>query len=147
MAIGWSLFENNHVSMAAEGLHLLGKRRGLTGKAIVVSVGELIVDEDRMGAVLVLEPLLHTGHLVLRDLKAGPAVPLEVGGLAKTAETGDEAARGHRERVASIFTPLDRNRKSIGEEKKSSAAGRVVDSSGHVSWIVWRSAEEGTGSL
>lgn len=73
-----------------------------TGKAIVVSVGELVVDEDRVGPVLDAQALLHACGLSLGDLQTWPAVPLERGRLGESAKAGDEAAGGHGEGVAPI---------------------------------------------
>jgi hypothetical protein len=68
-----------------------------------VTVGELVVDEDGMRAIFGLEAILHAGDLVLGNLEARPAVPLEAGGLGQAAETGDETARRHGERVLAIL--------------------------------------------
>lgn len=74
-----------------------------------MSIGQLVVDEDGVSAVLFLKALLHVVDFVLGNLEAGPAVPLEAGGLAKTAETSDETTGGHGEAVSAILGALDSN--------------------------------------
>lgn len=54
-------------------------------------VRKLIINEDRVGAIFVLEPLLHAVDLVVGNLEAGPTIPLEARGLAETAEAGDKS--------------------------------------------------------
>lgn len=56
-----------------------------------MSVCKLIINEDRVGAIFVLEPLLHALDLVVGNLEAGPAIPLEARGLAETAEASDKS--------------------------------------------------------
>lgn len=51
----------------------------LTRKAIVVAVGQVVVNEDWDRAVLFLEALFDDRDLGLGNLQAGPAVPLEGG--------------------------------------------------------------------
>ena len=64
-------------------------------------VCELIVDKYRMCTVLLLEVFLHAGDILLGQFPAGPAVPLEVGGLAETAQAGDQTPGGD---AVGIFT-------------------------------------------
>ena len=94
---------------------------------------QLIVDKNRMGAIIILETLLHGLQLVLGHLQAGPAVPLEAGGLAKTAQASDEAAGRHREVVGAIFGALDGDGKTVGEEEQAAGSGLAVlfDDAGH----------------
>jgi hypothetical protein len=60
-----------------------------------MSVGKLIVDKNRVRAVLVFQSLLHTLDFVVGDLETWPTIPLEAGGFAETTETRDKTSRRH----------------------------------------------------
>lgn len=113
----------------------------LTRESVVVAIRKLVIDEDGMSAVLVLEALPHAVDLVLRDLEAGPAIPLEAGGLAQAAQASDKATRRHGKAVAAILGALDGDGQAVGEEQQAARDGLVafVDGAGHVG-NVWRSA-------
>jgi hypothetical protein len=66
------------------------RREQPTREAIVVTVGEVIIDEDWVGVVFILEAPLHAIDLRLRNFKTGPAIPLEAGCFGQTAKAGDE---------------------------------------------------------
>lgn len=87
-----------------------------TRKAVVVAVGQLIIDKNWMRAVLFLEALLHALDLAVGDLEAGPSVPLEAGCLAKPTQTSDETARRHGKRIAAILGALDSDGQTVGEQ-------------------------------
>jgi hypothetical protein len=57
-----------------------------------VAVGKLVVEHDGHGVVLLPQLALEPLDLVQRDLEAGPAVPLEGGGLGESAQATDQAA-------------------------------------------------------
>ena len=86
-----------------------------------------------MGAIVVLEALLHVIDLVLGDLEAGPAVPLEAGGLAQTAESGDEAAGRHGEVVVAVLGALDGDGEAVGQQQQAAWRGlaAILDDTGH----------------
>lgn len=88
-------------------------------------IGQIIVNEDGMGAVLFLQLVRDLLDVALGDLEARPSIPLEAGGFAETTKTGDETSRGHGEVVLAIIFGLDGNGKAIGDQQKS--AGRGAD--------------------
>lgn len=47
-----------------------------------MSVGKLVIDKDRVGAVLILKAFLDAIYFILWNFQAGPAVPLETRRLA-----------------------------------------------------------------
>lgn len=98
----------------------------LTGKAVVVSVGEFVFDKNRHGAVLVQESLAHGLLFGLWHFETGPPVPLELCGFGEAAEAGDEAARRHGEAVLAIFGALDGDGQAIGDEEQATARGGRV---------------------
>lgn len=69
----------------------------LTREAVVVTVGQLIVEHDWDCIVVVLELLLEGADLVLCNLQSRPAVPLEQGGFGQAAQATDKTTRGHGE--------------------------------------------------
>lgn len=105
----------------------------LTSEAVVVSVCQLIVDEDGMGAILILEASLHAFDFVLRHLETRPAVPLEAGRFAQAAETGDKATGRHGEAIAAIVGALDGDGQTVRQQEEAARIGLSVgaDSSGH----------------
>lgn len=48
-----------------------------TGKSIVVTVGQVVIEHDGNRVVLLLQSGLQTTNLLVRHFKAGPAIPLE----------------------------------------------------------------------
>lgn len=103
----------------------------LTRKAIVMAIGQVVVDKDRNGAVLLLEALLHRPRLGLGHFDTGPAIPLEAGCLGKTAESGHQSARRHGKRVLAILGPLDRNRKTVRDQEQTATAVRGLFGARH----------------
>ena len=99
-----------------------------------MAIRKLVVDEYGMSAVLFLEAGLHAVDLILRYLEAGPAIPLEAGGLAKTAEASYKATRGHGEAIAAILGALDSDGEAVGEEEQAAGDGLsiLIDGAGHV---------------
>lgn len=109
---------------------------GHTGEAIVVLVGEVVVDKDRVRIALLLEPVLHVVDLCLWDLQTGPAVPLICHCLGQTAEACYQATGGHGEVVLAIVGALDGEGQAVGDDEQAAAIVRVGLFCGHVgSWM------------
>ena len=89
-----------------------------TCKSIVMSISKLVVNENWMGAVLVLESLLHAIHLIVRNFETWPAVPLEACCFPQTTQTSDKPSGRHGEGVAAIIGPLDGNRQPVGQKQQ-----------------------------
>lgn len=74
----------------------------LTGEAVVVAVGQVVVEHDGNRVEVVLKLLPQVANLVLWDLKTGPAIPLESGRFGETAQAADESSGGHAEIVLAL---------------------------------------------
>lgn len=86
---------------------MLGKH---TGEAIVVLVGEIVVNKDRVSIALLLQTVLDEIDLALWNLQTGPTVPFVGHGLGQAAQTSDQATRRHGEVVLAIVGALDGQR-------------------------------------
>lgn len=87
----------------------------LTGKSIVVAIGEFIVDKHRHGTVFILQTLLHDGDLRLGDFQAGPAIPLEGGGFGQATQATDQSTGGHGKVITAILGALDGDGQTVGD--------------------------------
>ncbi|CRK33032.1 hypothetical protein BN1708_005977 [Verticillium longisporum] len=102
------------------------------GEAVVVAVGEVVVDEDGVGAVFVLEALLHASDFCLGNLEARPAVPLEARGFGQTAEASDETAGRHGELIVAIFLALDGDGQAVRQQEETTGrSGVLLEESRH----------------
>jgi len=90
-----------------------------TRKAVVVAIGQFVVDEHGDRIVLFLQLLPHGPGIGLGHLEAGPAVPLETCGLGQPTEARDQAPRGHGEGVLAIVGALDGDWQAVGDEEQA----------------------------
>lgn len=105
---------------------------GLTRKSIVMAVGQLIVDKDGVGIVLVLKSLYHGPRLSIGHLEAGPAVPFEGGCLGQATQARHQSAGGHGEAVGSIVGSPDGDGQPVGDQKQTPWGRRLLaDNAGH----------------
>ena len=74
---------------------------------------EFIVEHDGYCVVLLLELVVQGLRLVLWDFESGPAIPLESGGLGKSAQTADQSSRGHGHVVLALIGALDGDGQTI----------------------------------
>jgi len=85
------------------------------GKAVIVSVGDVVVEVYCLARVLLHEALVNYGPVLGRDIEPRPADPSETHGLFRAGKGGDEAARGHLEVVFTMNILCDCNWETVGD--------------------------------
>ena len=91
----------------------------LTGKSIVVTIRQIIIDEDRDCAVFIVQALLDNRDFRFGNLQTRPTIPLEGGGLGQSTEATHQSTGGHGEVIFPIFGALDSDRQAIGDEQQT----------------------------
>ena len=91
-----------------------------------MAVGKLVVHEHGHGAVLIPQALPHGAGFGLRNLKTGPTIPLEAGGLGQAAEASDQTARAHGKAVLAVVGALNRDWQAVGDQQQPTPRAGLV---------------------
>jgi hypothetical protein len=95
------------------------------GEAVVVAVGDVVVEVDGLARVLLLEALVDDRPVLGRDVEAGPADPGEGHGLFAAREGRDEPAGGHLEVVRAGRILGDGDRQPVGDDDEVRRRAKV----------------------
>lgn len=87
-----------------------------------MTVCELIVEHDGYRIVFLLKLVLEVGHLIVWNLEARPAIPLEGGCLGQPAQTTDQAPRGHGHLILALIGALDGDGQAVRYEQQTALA-------------------------
>lgn len=111
------------------------------GEAVVVAVGDVVVEVDGLAGVLVAEAGVDERAVFGGDEEAGPADPGEGHALFAAGEGGDEAAGGHLEVVLARGVLGDGDGEAVGDDDE--VGGRAVEVEGDGVAAGGRHGEEG----
>ena len=84
-----------------------------------MAICKLVVKINRYSSVLLLQLCVQSWNILLWNLKSRPSIPLELCRLAQTTETCDETTGGALQLELSIWSWLDGDWETVGDEEKT----------------------------
>lgn len=94
--------------------HIWWKR--LTRKSIIMLVCQLLLQKNGNSVMRRQASSNFLLFFLFLGIHAGPSKPLKIGCLCQTRQRRDQPATGHICDIGSIFTALDREGKSVGDD-------------------------------